>query len=307
MADQHYIPQFYLRTFRDPDVPEGREPWLWVADLAEKTLQRRAPKNVGKKADYYAFPEVEAAGGEAIEALLSQVESAAAPAIGRLLVSPTATLKEQDRADVLYFMAFMVIRVPSSRNAAEKIAADVAKLALQMSASHPGFFENTLREALEGKEDLTPEHVEEVRQWLLDDSKYTIRASPKLSIATGFEVANDTIFPVFDRMTWAVLRARGDLRFITSDTPVCWVDPTLKPPACFGIMGRNVEATFPLSPTVCLLGTWDRSTGVFIAKDAAVEKINARIVGFADRHVFADNEAAARRALEVRARMEEQK
>jgi len=102
-VDHHFIPQFYLRRFRDVSVPEGQEPWIWIADFEDGTVARRAPKNVGKKADYYAFPELEAAVGEDVEAILSKVESSAAPAVGRLLVNDTAVLEGQDRADVLFF------------------------------------------------------------------------------------------------------------------------------------------------------------------------------------------------------------
>ena len=69
----HYLPQFYLRGFCDPNVPEGQEPWIWVADFKERQIERRAPKNVGRAANYYAFPGVEAAGGEPPETILSKI------------------------------------------------------------------------------------------------------------------------------------------------------------------------------------------------------------------------------------------
>jgi len=97
-VDHHFIPQFYLRDFRDPHVLDGQEPWRWIVDFEEGTVQRRAPKNVGKKANYYAFPEVETV-GESIESVFSKLESAAAPMIKKLVVSDNAALEGQDRAD----------------------------------------------------------------------------------------------------------------------------------------------------------------------------------------------------------------
>jgi hypothetical protein len=129
-VDHHFIPQFYLRGFRDPNVTDGQEPWLWIADFEEGTVERRAPKNVGKKANYYAFPAVEAV-GESIESVFSKLESAAAPVIKKLLASDDAALEGQDRADLLFFMAFFVVRVPFFRNMLEKFAADMAKMVLQ--------------------------------------------------------------------------------------------------------------------------------------------------------------------------------
>ena len=193
------MPQFYLRAFRDPNVPEEKEPWIWVIDFKERKIERRAPKNIGKAANYYAFPEVETAGGEPVEAILSRIESAAAPALKRLLASNDGALEGQDRADLLFFMAFFAVRVPFFRNTLEKFAANVARMLLQVSASHSGYFEQTLREALKGKEDLTLDKIEELRRWVLDESNYNIRTSPKLSIAIGFETAMETIYPIWGR------------------------------------------------------------------------------------------------------------
>lgn len=300
------MPQFYLRVFRDPNVPEGKEPWIWVADFKERKIERRAPKNIGKAANYYAFPEVEAAGVEPVEAMLSRIESAAAPALKRLLASNDSVLEGQDRADLLFFMAFFGVRVPFFRNTIEKFAANVARMLLQVSASHPEYFEQTLREALKGKEDLTLEEIEELRQWVLDESNYNIRTSPKLSIAMGFETAMETIYPIFDQMRWVLVRPSGDLRFITGDTPATWVDPTLAPPFSYGLAARNVEVTFPVSPGACLLGTWGGPTRSISAKDPTVQEFNARRVAFADRYAFADSEKGVRWALDVRVKMNRQ-
>jgi hypothetical protein len=301
----HFVPQFYLRNFRDANVPEGQEPWIWVVDFKQHRIERRAPKNVGKAANYYAFPEIEAAGGEAVESILSKIESATAAAVRRLLASDNSELEGQDRADLLFFMAVFAVRVPFFRNLTEKFAANVAKNLMQVSASDPECFEHTVREALKGKENLTPDKIEELRQWVLDDSKYTIRASPRLSIVMGFQSVVDTIYPIFDQMRWAVVRAGGDLGFITGDTPVTWVDPTLAPPFCYGLGLRGVEVTFPVSPKVALFGTWEGPTGSIRAKDPLVQEFNARRVVFAERYSFADSESGARSALDVRARMKQ--
>ena len=43
---QHYVPQFYLREFLDPNTPPGQEPYVWVFSKDGKKKQRRAPKNI---------------------------------------------------------------------------------------------------------------------------------------------------------------------------------------------------------------------------------------------------------------------
>src|SRR5438477_13176234 len=42
----HYVSQFHLRRFLDPDSASGRDPWLWVGDIATRKVKRRAPKNL---------------------------------------------------------------------------------------------------------------------------------------------------------------------------------------------------------------------------------------------------------------------
>lgn len=304
--EHHFVPRFYLRGFRDPSIPEGQEPWLWVADLKERVVGRRAPKNIGKAANYYASPEFDQTAEETVEQGLSKIESTVAPVVKKLLRGEL-DLTGQERVDLLFFMAFFVARVPFFRNTIEQFAADVAKMILQVSASHPEHFEQTFREALKGQDELTPEEIEEKRKWVLDDTKYTVKASPKLSLAIGFQAALNTIFPIFDQMRWLILQAGESERFITCDSPVSWFDPTPRPAfySGHGLGMRNVEVTFPIGPEVALLGTWEGGTGYKKVPDRVVTEFNRRRVAFADRHVFADSSDRAQWALGVRQEMEE--
>ncbi len=301
--NHHFVPQFYLHGFRDPFVPKGQEPWLWVSDFKEQVVERRAPKNVGKATNYYAFPEWEATGEELPEQLLAKVESAAAPVVRKLL-SGEFELTGQERADLLFFMAVFVTRVPFFRKLIEELAANVATLIGQESAAHPEYFERTLREALQGQE-LTPEEIDETRKIILEGKKYKIRAKPTLSLLVGFDEALDTIYPVLERMRWAAVRSSGGEHFITSDCPVSWVDPTPRPHfyAGHGLAMKKVEVTFPVGPQLCLLGTWEGPTGVVDATKRMVGEYNHRRVGSAERYVFADSEERARLALAMRQQM----
>ena len=93
--DHHFVPQFYLRGFCDPGAPEGRGPWLWVADLKDGVVERHAPKNVGKAANYYAFPDSAGTASESIERELSRVESAAASVVRKLGEMPQPSLQRR--------------------------------------------------------------------------------------------------------------------------------------------------------------------------------------------------------------------
>jgi uncharacterized protein DUF4238 len=294
-VEQHFIPRFYLAGFQDPTTPSGQTPWVWIADLQDETVARRAPKNVGARADYYSFPD----GGEPneeVETLLGQIESRAAPIIVRLRNGDLA-LGGQERADLGYFIAFLAARVPAFRDVFEKFMGDVADSVLMMSASRPEYFTATYREANRGK-DLTDDEIEEARQAILRGG-FKVRAKPAISLLAAVEAANDTIYPVLDQMRWAFVSAGAGDEFVTCDNPVSWLDPTL-PPGFWGRGGlgmARVELTFPIGPKLCLLATWEGPTGAVLAPAALVSEINRRRIGFADRFVFATSEQRASAAL----------
>src|SRR5689334_9721376 len=112
----HYVPAFYLRGFTDPACPAAYEPYLWVVDLDDGIIGRRAPQNTAVLTDYYAAGEGE--NRHKIEAYLSEIESQAAPAIARILKG-ASTIDEQDKLALSTFAAFQVARVPGFRGRLE--------------------------------------------------------------------------------------------------------------------------------------------------------------------------------------------
>ncbi len=298
--DQHFVPRFYLRAFLDPAVPDGQEPWIWVADLKEQVVERRAPKNLGRAANYYEVPGVQDASGTTVEGLFSKTESAAAPVINKLLRGERV-LGEREREDLFCFMAFLVTRVPFFRDLMERMAGNVHKSVLKVVASQSDYFAWAVRKAHKNKRTFTSEEIEKTRQWTLDEKNYTVHGSPAFSLGMGLEMAMDVVYPLFRQMRWAVLRCADGRCFITSDCPIAWVDPTPRPAflAGHGLLMPNVEVTFPLGPGLCLLGTWDGREGSFEVREKIVAEFNRRRVAFAERYAFASSEAGAMMALEA--------
>jgi len=294
--EQHYIPRFYLGAFQDATTPGGQTPALWITDLQEAKVSRRAPKNVGKRTDYYAFPE-EGQPNQRVEEILSQIESHAAPILARLREGQEG-LDGQERADLAYFMAFLATRVPIFRDALEAFMAELVQMVMTMSASHPEYFVRGYREANAGKE-LSEAEIEDARQAILKGA-YKVRAKPTLSLAAAVEAANDTVYPLLNEMRWAFLSAGNGVSFLTCDNPVSWVDPTL-PPGFYGsgLAMRKVEVTFPIGPKLCLLASWEGPSGRVAAPDSLVCEMNRRRIGFAGRFVFANSEEGAVAALSM--------
>lgn len=75
----HMVPQFYLRRFADA----GRK--LAVVHRGDGSIQQRSVRQAAAETDFYAFETLEGDRSYEVENALSQVESAAAPAIARVL------------------------------------------------------------------------------------------------------------------------------------------------------------------------------------------------------------------------------
>jgi uncharacterized protein DUF4238 len=116
--DQHYIPKFYLKGFTD------KKGVLWVCEKF-KPIRPSKPKLEAHRADYYTHSE-QGKRDETAENVLKEVESRVAPII-RKLANPQYVLTPENAAHLITFVAFMFVRVPSWREALDKMSARVAK------------------------------------------------------------------------------------------------------------------------------------------------------------------------------------
>jgi hypothetical protein len=291
MADHHFVPQFYLKGFLDPDSVQTKNPWLWVANLPAGVVKRRAPKNVAARAGYNAV--LGSTESETAEEVLSQLEAVAAPIVRRL-INGVNELTGQEWVDLLFFAAFLAVRTPYFRNRIEGFAAEIAEDLLRLSASHPDYYHRSVKET--ALVEMTEEEIEASRQTALTPGGVRIKARPVLSLLAAFQGARDDVYPNFSHMRWAILRADRDLFFVTSDNPVSWADPTPRPAfyAGHGLRMRNVEVVFPVGPQVCLFGTWNGAAGSLAAPQRLVEAINRRVLQFASEEIYAHREELAR-------------
>ena len=303
MAQHHYVPQFYLREFLDPASVGTPDPWVWVADLDPAEVSRRAPRNLANRAGYYSIPGgATVAETEAVERLFSQMETVAAPIV-RKLNRGVDTLTPQEWSDLLYFAAFLAVRTPSVRDNFEQFFGDVAEMMLSMSVMHPAYFADTWQKANPNRT-FRPEELEQIRQSLLKKDAFKIRANPILSLQAAFDGAKDTIYPEFMKMSWVILRPSApDSFFVTSDTPVGWVDPTPRPPMYgHGLAMPNIEVSFPVGPRACLFAGRKLAPGMdsvaIPVESYHVEQLNTRRAIYCGGQVYAHQESLAQWALD---------
>jgi hypothetical protein len=91
--DAHFVPEFYLKGFTDPDTPAGHKPYLWIYKIDERRWRKRAPKNVATEPDYYTFMDRDGNRQDNVEGFLADLEGRTATVIRdsilRLLCSST--------------------------------------------------------------------------------------------------------------------------------------------------------------------------------------------------------------------------
>src|SRR5258707_14478644 len=106
--NQHYVPQFYLKEFVDPNTPSGQEPYVWVFSKDGKTRQRRAHKNILWETDLYTC-DVEGAKHYELERTLSKIEGDFAEIV-RKKVKLRLPLAAQEHDPLCRFVATMLQR-----------------------------------------------------------------------------------------------------------------------------------------------------------------------------------------------------
>lgn len=181
----------------------------------------------------------------------------------------------------------------------EMWAGELAAATMRVAARHPEYFERLLR-SKGGLASADITEIEEIRRSVLEPGNYEYRGTPDLSLGQMLRVAM-TFSDVFREMSWIFLTPPVGSRFITSDNPIHWNDPEAPPPWNAGLLSRRTVLSFPMSPELCLMGSWHRNLPPSReAPQDLVDMANRRSIQFADQQVYAATRADAEGALTVR-------
>jgi hypothetical protein len=254
---QHYVPQFYLREFIDPNTPQGQEPYVWVFSKDGKKKQRRAPKNVLWETDLYTF-NVEGEKHYELEKALSQIECDFADAI-RKKIKPRLPLTVEEHRSLCLFVATMLQRTvrqkDNQENFYDQLVAQVERL-----ETRPGSIRSTSAK---------------------------LRAAKKDVHKAGILGMLSEIPDLLGRMNLAFLCPdRTAARFITSDDPVTLFNPDLQWQRLYGpgLAQKGVELTMPLAPDIALCMTWSNLRGYINIPGWRVEELNRFTRGHCYEH-----------------------
>ena len=123
---------------------------------------------------------------------------------------------------------------------------------------------------------------------IMKKGEFDVQVSPHYSIDHFLRMTVE-LAPILHKMYWTYLFAKGRYRFITSDNPVSYADPTHDPKALHGVglATRNVEVTFPVTQEMAIFASWDDGGNLYQrATEATVRAINVRTIANARRFVY---------------------
>jgi hypothetical protein len=280
----HTIPRMHLQHFAGPE----RAGQVWTYDAVAGRQWSAIPDETCVQTHFYSAVAEDGTIDARVEEFLAQVEGRAAPVYEGLLAGRFPG-NPQARFDFAQFLALMHTRTTAMRRMAGEIRGKGAQITSFAYASNPKAFEVAIRglEAERG-EKIDPALKEEVRQAMLDPSNYTLEISKESTFMAL--AASEKLTPILDRMTWSLAEAQSGY-FITSDNPVVReVDPKTRHPIYGdnGFLNETAEISFPLSPKVLLLLSWNPSAREIGALERDhVHKLNVVRAAHSERYLFA--------------------
>lgn len=283
----HYIPQFYLREFIDP----SNLPYLWVYEKGCVEIKSVSAKDAGVEKDYHSFPNSDGQKDtESIENAFQKIEYATACVFER--IKAQENLSEEERDTFATFLSLMLTRVPNYRKNVERVMGELLKHIAMMDASNIDW----LRGNIEMYEKVTGEPLgmspEEFQKTILEEG-HGVSASPTFSL----QMMSVNLSGVFLDKTWFYIKATDRVKFLTSDNPLFYHDPTRNRDSDWsvGLADENTEVTFPISRDLALVATRRKGVrpGYIPVSHQVVKDINRRTVISAQRFVYSSEKSEA--------------
>ena len=279
----HYIPKFYLEGFVDP----RNKPFLWIYEKGGSKIIEASAKDIAVEKHYFSFLDSKGErDSETLENALAEIEGKVASVCRKIFNEKS--LCEEDRSFFASFLALMMTRVPNHRNVISVMIESVIKKMSLMFASNKKGFEGSVKRFEHDTGNKIDMPIEDLRQIMLDESKYKIKANPQFSIAIALSNL-DKLIQVFFDMKWTFLKATDDYKYLSGDNPLYYYDPTYDPRSFYGVglLNKNVEITLPISQEVALFASWQGKSGYTQGRNTHVKDINKRTILAASRFVFA--------------------
>lgn len=287
--NHHYIPQYYLRGFLDPNLKKEQ---LHVIDMIKRRHFVTTPRNVGSQRD---FNRVNVPGKPIDEAekIFAEMDTEVARVLKN--IEENATLpKGPDLETLIYFAALLYMHNPQIRNNLANIETTVIKQFMKVLFSSPEKYESYRQQEKAAGKELT--EYETMKQFV-ESEDYDIKYGHGHHLRYELESIDNVIFPLLRQRKWSlVIAEEGVSDFVCSDRPVALIsigDPSenLDHPYNFGGPGlaqRDTELTMPLNRRMALFAVFGGSyTGT--VNEKIVANVNEKTIGPTTKQIYCSN------------------
>lgn len=288
--DQHFLPQFYLREFVDPDTPPGMEPYVWIYDLAKRRWRKRAPNNVASLRYYYAFRDANKQLINILEPNLATLESLGATLIRKL--ANRKPLAKSERLRFCFFIAILCVRTPQNRELTERFlkrkGRGLIAALIQRWREHPEEFAVSQRAY---REEIGKEFAIELDEL----EKHAPELVPNDAARVGYSML--PAFGLMERllgMPWRFYSTEQEERLIICDHPCDFAPPqTVTEESFRGFLTKDAEFHVPLTANLLFAAYNDDFDCTFCGplNREEVARINRRMARRAEQFIVSNRPA----------------
>lgn len=287
MTEQHPVkkrhhaqPEFYLRGFCEPSADR-----VWVYDFEATEPRCTGVENASVERYRYSVTREDGSRDNRLEDWIANAESKAAPVLRNLVAGDDINL--QERSDFASFMALMHVRTDSARELYAQMIAGGMQIEAYATAKRDRAFAQMMEGFQKQHGAMTAEEIEQVRQALIDPKDFVISVDKEATLAVLS--VHDALLPIFFKMEWSVVIAKGPHYFVTSDNPLSHhVHERYQHPMMSGGFAHpKAEVSLPLSSSACLIAAWHREIPErCAAKPEFTKTMNRERAVFARRYLY---------------------
>lgn len=287
MANDHYVPQFYLRNFQITGKKSFIYSYLRGVQPKERPIARVAS---AKDFDRFISPQ-NAEFKDSVNDLLNNIENDSAPIINKLLSSTKFNIDKEEIIVLAHFIAFLVNRTLHNRESLINMRKTLSMEMMKKIAINKKWFESVVKNIPEIS-DTNEKDLEETRLAMIDwEKNFKVSLSGDVHdhyLDLQMKLAVKLV-PVILGKSWILLEplSRKDV-FVTSDNPVVLLPPSQD----LGYMAGGFMFSpifFPLSPKrALLLENLFETDEILLMSKSKMHFLRSQIIRFAHKFVFSN-------------------
>ena len=282
--NHHYVPQFYLKGFSDPNLQNEQ---LHVIDKVDRRHFVTNPRNIASQRDFNRINLPDHSVDE-IERQLSHIEGQVATVLRSIAGNATLPEEDIDMSYLIVFAAILGANNPQIRDRLIDRDRETSRQMMQSVVASRETYESRLSDL--GMED---QIGYEAAKAFAESEKYTIDIEDPggYYLARVFDGLDKSVLPIFYTMRWSlVIAEESETDLICSDFPavlfsvVNTISPAPHETIPINNTTESLELTMPLNPRMALYAT------TFPTEyQMSPACINKRTIDASMRHIYCSN------------------